>query len=266
MCEINNDDINSILFDISEKIILPKYNNLKDEDIKLKNNGSLVTSVDIRVEKNLKKNLLKLLPNSMFVGEESFFANPKIIDNYQKKKFCWTVDPIDGTTNFVNGKERFAIMIALSFREKILQSWIYKPLTQEFSCAKLGEGCFINDIKVFNTIKINISDSIGSVSSKYWDKFYNKKIKKLGDKFNNTESYRCIGFEYIDIVKGLRHYTVLSKLLPWDHLPGILMVKESGGFVSHFNKSFYNHTKESNNLVVTNSINLLNEILNLIKE
>ena len=58
----------------------------------------------------------------------------------------------------------------------------------------------------------------------------------------------------------------MSKLSPWDHLPGILLVKESAGFVKHFDESSYNFTIESKNLVVTNSINLLNEILNLIKE
>ena len=55
--------------------------------------------------------------------------------------------------------------------------------------------------------------------------------------FNNTNSYRCIGFEYVDIVKGIRNFTIMSKLSPWDHLPGILLVKESGGFVIHFDES-----------------------------
>lgn len=268
MSEIKNNDINDILFKISKEIILPKYQKLKTTDIKFKskNKGDLVTSVDIDVENRLKHDLLKLLPNSLFVGEESFFENPNIINNYNEKNFCWTVDPIDGTTNFVKGKEKFAIMIALTFKEKIIQSWIYKPLTEEFSYAKLGEGAFINGLKVMNTKQFNVSDSIGSISSKYWEEGYAKKIIDIKNKFNNTNSYRCIGFEYVDIAKGIRNFTILSKLSPWDHLPGILLVKESGGYIKHFDDSLYNHTIESNNLVVTNSINLLNEILNLIKE
>ena len=47
--------------------------------------------------------------------------------------------------------------------------------------------------------------------------------------FNKVDSYGCIGFEYVDIVKGLRNFSILSKLSPWDHIPGILLVKESGG-------------------------------------
>ena len=266
MSEIKDNDIKNILFQISKKIILPKYQKLDLEDIKSKNNGDLVTVVDIDVENRLKKDLLKLLPNSLFVGEETFFYNPKIIENYNKKNFCWTVDPIDGTTNFIKGKEKFAIMIALTFKEKIIQSWIYKPLTEEFSYAKLGDGAFINGLKVKNTKEFNVSNSIGSISSKYWDEAYEKKIINIKNKFNNTNSYRCIGFEYVDIAKGIRNFTIMSKLSPWDHLPGILLVKESGGFIKHFDETLYNHTIESKNLVVTNSINLLIEILDLIKE
>ena len=266
MSEIKNDDIKDILFNVSKKIILPKYKKLKSKDIRIKNEGSLVTSVDIEVENNLKKHLLKLLPNSLFVGEESFFDNPKIIENYNSKSFCWTVDPIDGTSNFIKGNERFAIMIALTFKDQIIQSWIYKPLTDEFSHAMLGQGAFINGLKIMNKKNISLSNSIGSISSKYWQDIYLNKILQIKKKFINTNSYRCIGFEYVDIAKGIRNFTVLSKLLPWDHIPGILLINESGRYTRHFDGSNYDHTKRNENLVVANSINLLNEILNLIKE
>lgn len=265
MSEIKNNDIKNILFKISKEIILPKFQKLKSEDIKLKYNGDLVTSVDLDTENRLKNELMKLLPNSLFVGEESFFENPNIIENYNEKKYCWTVDPIDGTNNFVKGKERFAIMIGLTFKEKIIQSWIYKPLTEEFSYAKLGEGTYINDVKFINTKEVYISESTGSVSSKNWSADLEKKIMNIKNEFTNLNSYGCIGFEYIDIVKGIRNFTILSKLFPWDHIPGVLLVNESGGHIRHFDESIYNHLIESNNLIVTNSINLLNDILNLIR-
>ena len=265
MNEIKNEDINDMLLQVSKKLILPKYKNLTEDDIKLKNSGDIVTSVDIEVENILKKKLLDLLPNALFVGEESFSDNPKIIDHYKKNNFCWTVDPIDGTNNFVKGREKFAIMMALTFKEKIIQSWIYKPLTEEFCFARLGDGAFINGIKINNTKEFNILESVGSISSKYWNNLYIEKITELKKKIINSSSYGCIGFEYIDIMKGIRNFAVLSKLYPWDHIPGILLIKESGGYISHFDGTYYDHTTDKNNLVVTNSDNLLNEILNIIK-
>ena len=82
MNEIDNNEIKSILFDLSNKFILPMYNNLKDENILRKDNNDLVTSVDLRVENELNKILCKLLPNSLFVGEEKFSKFPNIIKNY----------------------------------------------------------------------------------------------------------------------------------------------------------------------------------------
>ena len=150
MNEIDNNEIKSILFDLSKKFILPMYNNLREDDLMRKDNNDLVTSVDFRVEDELNKILCKLLPNSLFVGEEKFSKSPSIINNYNKKEYCWTVDPIDGTVNFAKGKEKFAVMIALSFGEQILQSWIYKPLTEEMCSAIQGEGTFLNEKKNFN--------------------------------------------------------------------------------------------------------------------
>ena len=59
MSEINNEEIRSILFKISKEIILPKYQKLKTSDIKSKQGGDLVTSVDVDVENGLKKNLFR---------------------------------------------------------------------------------------------------------------------------------------------------------------------------------------------------------------
>ena len=265
MSEINNDEIRSILLKLSKEIVLPKFKNLKDGEILYKNKKDLVTCVDIEVEKNLKKILISILPNSLFVGEELFYSNPKIINSYNENQFCWTVDPIDGTTNFVKGKDKFAIMIALSYKDIILQSWIYMPLTDEFYYSKLGEGSFVDGKKIYSAEDMVISDSIGSISSKYWDNKYNKRIFEIKYLFKETNSYGCIGIEYIDIAKGVRNFAILSKLSPWDHMAGILLVKEAGGSILHFDKSNYNHCLEKDNLVVTNSFILQDEIINLIK-
>ena len=73
MNEINNEEIKSILFDVSKEFILPKFKNLKSEEIQFKNKRDLVTQVDLAVEEKLNHILCSLLPNSLFVGEEKFY-------------------------------------------------------------------------------------------------------------------------------------------------------------------------------------------------
>ena len=113
MGNIKNEEIQNIFYSISKKFILPKFRNLQDSDLEWKSNNELVTSVDIAVEEQLNIELKKLLPSSYFVGEELFEKDNSIINNYKQANYCWTIDPIDGTKNFVKGKEKFAIMVSL---------------------------------------------------------------------------------------------------------------------------------------------------------
>ena len=101
---IKNEEIQNIFYSISKKFILPKFRNLQDSDLERKSNNDLVTSVDIAVEEQFNIELKKLLPSSYFIGEELFEKDNSILDNYNQSNYCWTVDPIDATTNFVKGK------------------------------------------------------------------------------------------------------------------------------------------------------------------
>ena len=63
---VDNDQIRSVLIEISKKIILPNFRNLNSNQINYKNNKDIVTSVDIEVENYLKKTLPQFLKNSNF--------------------------------------------------------------------------------------------------------------------------------------------------------------------------------------------------------
>ena len=262
MDNIKQENIHEICYNISKSIILPKYKNLKENDIQYKNGTDLVTTVDIAVEKELKKNLLKIIPSSNFIGEEEYAENKKILNFYQENSYCWTVDPIDGTSNFAKGKDKFAIMIALTLKEKIIFSWIYKPLDNVMCNAIYNEGAFIDNHKIQTKGVNTLKEASGSISSKYWDESDLEKIKLLKNVFSEVKSYRCIGYEYVDISIGKRNFAILSKLSPWDHIPGILIVRESGGSDIDFNNKKYDFTSKNKNLIVGNSKEFNLKILN----
>ncbi len=262
MDNIRQEDIYDICFNISSNLILPKYQSLNEDDIKYKNGKDLVTSVDIAVEKALRKNLLKLLPFSNFVGEEEYAINENILKSYHDSSYCWTVDPIDGTSNYVKGREKFAIMIALTLKEKILYSWIYKPIENIMCYAIYNEGAFIDNNKILTKSVDKLDNAIGSISTKYWNDNDWQQIQNLKNEFAQINSYRCIGYEYIEIGEGKRNFAILSKLSPWDHIPGILFVRESGGSDIDFDNNQYDFTKKNKNLIVGNSKEFNLQILN----
>ncbi len=266
MDNLKQENIQEICFNISKDIILPKYRNLKNQDIKYKNGTDLVTSADVAAEKELKKALLKIIPGSNFVGEEEYLENVNILNAYNEDNYCWTVDPIDGTSNFVKGKEKFAIMIALTYKNKILYSWIYKLLNEEMCYAIQNDGAFIGNRKISTFSKSNLNEATGSISTKYWDEDYLDRLKLLKNNFAEVKSYGCIGFEYVDIGLGKRNFAILSKLSPWDHIPGILFIRESGGSDIDFNGKPYDFTLRNKNLIVGNSEEFNLQILNKLGE
>ena len=262
---VNQNEIKEILYNISKNIIIPSFGNLKENQISFKNGLDIVTEVDIAVELELKKQLSKLLNNTYFIGEETFSKDPSILKNYSSDNYCWTVDPIDGTKNFVNSKERFAVMVGLTKKNKIKQTFIYKPISEEFIYAG-SNGTFINDKKLILKKETQIENAIGSVSSKYWSENKKIKIKEIKNFFEKIDSYGSIGCEYLDIALGLRNFALLSRLYPWDHIPGVFIVRQAGGHDCHFDKLGYKFYEHSNNLVVSNSKNLNYKILSLMED
>ena len=144
---INPNDLREILFNISKDIILPSFGNLEKNQISYKDGKDIVTDIDISVEKELNNILPKLIQNSNFIGEESYAKNNNILNYYLSEEYCWTVDPIDGTSNFAKSKDRFAVMVALTKSTEIIQSFIYKPLNEDFMHAD-HSGAYLNNNKI----------------------------------------------------------------------------------------------------------------------
>ena len=101
--------------------------------------SSVVTETDKQVEKLLKTKLLKILPGSGFIGEES---------EAEPKEYNWIVDPIDGTLNFANQLPVFACSIALWHQNQPIYSLVSLPMATETLHAFTGGGIFLNGRRV----------------------------------------------------------------------------------------------------------------------
>ena len=192
MLVIDPNHLRDILYNISKNTILPSFGNLTKKQISYKKGKDIVTDIDIAVEKELSIILPRLLKNSNFIGEETYAKNPSILKYYLSEEYCWTVDPIDGTNNFAKSKERFAVMVALTKNKNIIQSFIYKPLTDEYLYAD-DTGTYLNNKKITLNKKIKIKNATGSISTKYWDDDKKEKLISIKDKFQNINSYGSIG-------------------------------------------------------------------------
>ena len=103
--------------------ILPRWRRLAQHDIAEKTGpGDLVTVADKEAERRLTEVLTALLPGSVVVGEEAVHADPGVLGRIGGAEPVWIVDPVDGTANFVAGKEEFATLVALADGPELIAS------------------------------------------------------------------------------------------------------------------------------------------------
>ncbi|MGK0299473.1 MAG: myo-inositol-1(or 4)-monophosphatase [Planctomycetota bacterium] len=114
---------------------------LRPSDVQRKAVGDFVTAIDVRSEKRLRRDLLRMLPEAGFLGEES---DATAIDN----DWLWVVDPIDGTSNFSRGLPHFAVSVALLFRGQPVLAAIHCAPDGGLFTAVYGTGCWRNNRRI----------------------------------------------------------------------------------------------------------------------
>lgn len=211
----------ALLVDVAERVITPRFRSLDDGQVDEKHPGDYVTIADREAEVLLTEQIAAAYPDAVIVGEEAAFGDPSIIDRFQQAAHGFTVDPIDGTANFVRGDERHAVMVAETRDAQVVRSWIWQPQTKRSLVAERGAGLFINGQKM--TGRLPGFPAFGAGSGRSWSDF------KLGEAVHPVNTNSCAGFDYWSVVAGEFDAVTYLRPMPWDHLPGSLMLKEIGG-------------------------------------
>lgn len=221
------DAVARILRDAAESEILPRFRQLAAADIREKGPGDLVTVADEAAELAIAPRLLALLPGSIVVGEEATAADPKLLRHLSGGQAIWVIDPIDGTANYASGVPVFAVMAALIRDDKTVASWILDPITGDMAMAKAGSGVSIAGDAL--APKADAGRRGVLATNFYGRPELRRQVEARRATVDQQKSLRCAGHEYLRLVRGDLDFLLYSKLMPWDHAPGILMIEELGG-------------------------------------
>lgn len=222
--------VTGILEEVAEEEILPRFQALKDEEVHTKASGDLVTDADIAAEQALSRRLCDLLPGSAVIGEEAVEADASILNRLTIEEPVWIIDPIDGTSNFVQGKPEFAVMVALVRGGQTLAGWILDPLQGRTAIAALGAGAWMDGQRLRVAKPALPSDMIGTLhAGTYTTAAMAENIRARRNQVGAIKSLRCAGHQYLRLVTGEHHFALFTRLMPWDHAPGVLIHREAGG-------------------------------------
>ena len=186
-----------------------------------------VTDMDVAVEAMLKKDLLELIPDSLFIGEEEDFSD-------DGSRICWIVDPIDGTTNFIRHIPVCAVSVALMDGGIGQVGVVYDPFTDELFYAENGEGAYLNRERLHVSDK-DLAHSIFGTSWGAYDKSVSGPVFEIArEMYFQCEDIRRLGsaaYEICKMAQGAIDVYFEPILYPWDYAAASIILREAGGFI-----------------------------------
>ena len=242
------------------KTLIRDFGEIENPQVSIKGPGDFVTASDKKVEKILIGELQKARPNYSILSEEVGKIN-------NDESFKWIIDPIDGTANFLHGIPHFAISIGLEHDGEIICGIIYDPIKDEMFVAEKGNGSYLNNqrirvssrSKLENCIIFTGGPKIGVKNRELFLKEYNNVSSKV------PTSIRKLGSASLDmayVAAGRCDGFWQRNLKYWDIAAGIILVRESGGFVTDF-KGEKEYMQNKTILVTNSKIN--NEMIEILK-
>lgn len=205
-----------------------------EKDTHEKNGAAdLVTKYDVAVQAFLQKELLALVPEADFLGEE---GEHETLD----KPWVFVVDPIDGTTNFVRHMHHSNIAVALVHEGCVAYGVVYNPFTEEMFAARRGGGAFLNGRPIHVSDR-DMSHAITMCGSTIYDRrFTDRSFSLMRRLYDLGLDFRRFGSAELDVCYvacGRAEVFFECRLSPWDYAAGSLILTEAGGKITRLDGS-----------------------------
>ncbi len=237
---IDPDKVTELLREAAEQIVLPRFDALAHHEITEKAPGDLVTVADIEAEHFLTRQLAELLPGSVVVGEEAHAATPEILHRFEDSDPVWVIDPVDGTKNFTKASKTFCMMVALVQGNRPVMGWIHDPIPNRTAIAVLGEGAWLDGVRLIVPAPPEDRVKIGLLNTMYFEDPHRGQVRSAAkSRFGRINSLSCAGHDLLAQALGERHFSFYRRLWPWDHAPGTLLLREAGGKVERIDGTPY---------------------------
>jgi fructose-1,6-bisphosphatase/inositol monophosphatase family enzyme len=218
-----------LIVEIAAEEIVPRFRNLAKGEVMEKGRGDIVTKADHETERRLTACLRELVPGSRVVGEEAAHDDPSLIAEIAKEGAVWVIDPLDGTSNFARGRERFAVMVGLVMNGETLAGWIHVPPRGVTAVAERGQGAYIAARRLKVAPERPLGAMRASVHTGFLPKEIKERVRDTTKRLGSNEEIYCAGQVYLALAEGDLDGALFWRTKPWDHAMGALILEEAGG-------------------------------------
>lgn len=198
-----------------------------------KGDHDIVTQADYKSEALIMRELQAAYPSYGIITEES----PNIAGH---SDYCWYVDPLDGTNNFISGNPYFVVSIGLAYQHEIVLGVVYNPVSGELFHAEKGRGAFLNGQRIIVSNRGELSESLLAMA-------YAAEEEKIRQGISLLERFvlQCrrvvINFapalDLSNIARGRIDGLMDNGSTPEDHAAASLILQEAGGTLRNFDQA-----------------------------
>lgn len=240
--------------------IMPRFRNLAVDDVEMKGANDPVTVADKAAEAALTERLTVLFPGSVVIGEEGVAADPTILSRFGGDHDVWVIDPIDGTRNFTEGRPEFAVMIALVRDKQTVGAWIHDPNSGDTLAAERGGGVWLRGRRMRLAGHEPGAPKVGIFGPRLQQKLSRPELAAALQPLVIPEATSVAAFDYGRLFTGdavfadsdasRAAYLLYRRSKPWDHVPGLLMLAEAGGYAADLTGKPYDMQDSADGLLI----------------
>jgi fructose-1,6-bisphosphatase/inositol monophosphatase family enzyme len=242
--------VSALIAEAAAEEIAPRFGKLAEGDVRAKGPSDPVTVADLAMERRLTTALPDLLPGSTVVGEEAVADDALIHDRLDGDDPVWVIDPLDGTTNFTEGRPMIAVIVALVHRGRTVAGWIHDPLNRATATVEQGAGAWLDDARLRVAAPAAPPAMIGALNFKYFPEELRERLKARRERVSAVRPLFCAGQEYLRLTRGGIHFAQFWRIKPWDHAAGVLLHREAGGHAARINGEPYRPTDREGGLLL----------------
>lgn len=221
--------------------------------------SDLVTEADHAAQQTIYDLLCERYPTHSFLGEEG------LEETSTDSPYCWVIDPLDGTSNYVHGFPYYAVSIGLLRDGKPWMGVIFDPTRDEMFSAVHGGVATLNDTPIRPTTTTVLSQSMLMASLPVGCQAGDPAIARFLTVLPNSQTVQRSGSAALNlayVASGRIDGFWSTSLKPWDMAAGVPIVEVAGGSVSKTNGSPF-HVHEPD-LLATNGTDIHNALQRLL--
>ncbi len=217
------------------------------DKVEEKNAHDYVSYVDKETEKQVVALLKALLPEAGFIAEEG-------TADFHDEAYCWVIDPLDGTTNYIHDNAPYCVSIALRSGKELLIGVVYEVCRNECFYAWKGGGAWMNEQPISVSDVNDVEKAFVVCELPYnSDAYKHTALHLIHSLYGRVGGIRMNGSAAAAIcyvAAGRFDAWAESFIGRWDFSAAALLVMEAGGQVTDFYGS--NDFVEGHHIIASN--------------